>query len=405
MGWEVTVLSVEAAEIAAPTDSFLSESLPPDVTIIRVKALSIKWCRRFGLGNLGWRALPALWRRGNRLLNETQFSLVYFSTTQFACFPLGRIWQRRFRLPYILDLQDPWVNPYYHGSGAPPPPGGWKYHFAHTFALILEKWTLRKASHVIAVSPAYLRDLKSRYPWFKGSEHGSVIPFGWSRRDLDAIRRERSDEPQKEHVAYYGRVGEDMRPLLSWFFRVLKEWQDKLTVPSRLHFHFVGTTYDQRSNAAGIVTQEANAAGLQDWISEQPERVGFAASLRGLLDSKASLILGSTDLSYTPSKIGPTMAAGRPWLAIVHSNSEAAKRLRVSEAAAEGVFHYDQPSDADRLNRWLTNLLTNKFSDISPHPTQAFLDDEAQRLAQKHVEIFSRYAVKSPPCPEFSTPA
>ena len=102
--------------------------------IIEIKAFSPRWTRLIGVGNAGLRCwLPMLFA-GLRLLRHEKFDLVFFSTTQFFTFTLGRIWRRLRGVPYVFDMQDPWRTDYYQRPGSRPPPGGWKYRFARLVA-------------------------------------------------------------------------------------------------------------------------------------------------------------------------------------------------------------------------------------------------------------------------------
>src|SRR5947209_4848059 len=143
-GWEATVLAVKAECVEGATlDPLLQKTTPYEIEVIRVGAVSSKLTRYLGLGSLAVRALPFLWRSGNRLLepenkqqttDEVQqarkkIDLVYFSTTQFPVTILGPIWKRRFGVPYVVDFQDPWLDDYYRRTGTPPPGGKLKYAF------------------------------------------------------------------------------------------------------------------------------------------------------------------------------------------------------------------------------------------------------------------------------------
>lgn len=391
-GWEVTILSVDPSEVDAPVDNALVETLPIDLRIIRVPALSRKWCRKIGIGNTGWRALPYLWQEGKRLLKQECFDLIYFSTTQFACLPLGRLWRRKFQIPYIIDLQDPWVNPYYERPDAPRPPGGWKYGIARRLAQVLEKWTVARSAHVIAVSPAYLTNLAERYAWFSAQGMGSVIPFGWSAGDVSWAKalseRDAAVPGDADSILYFGRLGEDMHPLISWFLSEFAIWRKQRAQPPQLDCRFIGTSYDSSSGILGTAAKLANQLSLQDVVTEQRERVPTSVSFRRQYQARANLILGSTDLAYTPSKIGFLNALERPWLAIVDARSEAAKRLLSLPGAAASCFAYNLPGEAERLHRWFEECEESTLLAPSTERTHFDVENESMSLSQQHVEIF-----------------
>jgi hypothetical protein len=129
-GWEPVVLTVDERWQEGALEPELLVTIPADVRVVRVRAAPAAWTRRIGIGALGLRAWPYLLRRGARLLRREKFDLVFFSTSQFITYSLGRLWKARYGVPYVIDVQDPWRTDFYDKPGAPPPPGGWKYRFA-----------------------------------------------------------------------------------------------------------------------------------------------------------------------------------------------------------------------------------------------------------------------------------
>jgi len=112
-GWKATVLTVDSRCVERSQEPRFAESLPVDTAVSRTSALPARWTRKVGLGDVGLRAFPFLYGAGCRLIAEQSFDLVYFSTTVFTAIPLGRLWKRRFGIPLVVDIQDPWVTGYY----------------------------------------------------------------------------------------------------------------------------------------------------------------------------------------------------------------------------------------------------------------------------------------------------
>src|SRR5436305_9432596 len=115
-GWDAHVLAVAAEDVEGFQDPDLVATLPADVPVTRVRAIPPQFTRKLGFGSLGLRSYWALKRAGTRLLQKKRFDLVYFSTTIFRAMSLGPLWKRRLGIPYVVDLQDPWVNDYYARS-------------------------------------------------------------------------------------------------------------------------------------------------------------------------------------------------------------------------------------------------------------------------------------------------
>lgn len=322
-GWEVTVLAADDPEPLAPLEPDLLATIPEAVRVVRVPCLRRRWTGKLGLNNLGLRLLPYLYQAGSRVIREWRPDVVYFSTTQFITLPLGRLWQRRFGVPFVIDLQDPWLSDFYEQPGAPPPPGGWKYRIAHWTSARLEGWTLRKVGHVISVSDRYLETLRFRYPWFH-KEQGTTLPFGAPEADMELARRRSQAGPPLlkrnggVQIAYAGRLGMDMRPALEVLFAGIAACRRRGV---EIGASFFGTSYAGVGRGESTTAALVGKFGVGDRVRELPDRIPYLDSLRLLLETDVALVLGSTDAAYSPSKIYPTLLAGKPILAIAPEGS------------------------------------------------------------------------------------
>lgn len=398
-GWEVTVLAADDREPQAPLEPGLLQTIPASVRVVRVRCFSRRWTRFFGLNNLAWRMLPFLATAGIRIIREWRPSVVYFSTTQFTTMPLGRLWRRRYGVPYVIDLQDPWVNDYYRQPGAPPPPGGWKYRFAAASARLLEGWTLRRCAHVISVSARYLDDLARRYPWWT-ADRGSVLTFGAPDEDFALVRFRLADTPRllpangrALRIAYAGRLGADMLPTLEILLAAVARWKDS---PRPIELHFFGTTYAGADRAESTTSALARRHGLGGLVHERPARIGYLDSLQLLFEADICLLLGSEDKAYSPSKIYPTLMAERPTLAIAPEGSVLAEAMGTLGGAALVTYQPQLAGDTRAVSE-LANLLGRCLSG-QPLPCAPLDRDRlmsrhsAAAVAHRQLEVFSRAA-------------
>ena len=328
-GWEVTVLTVDDPTPVAPLEPALLSTIPSVVRVVRAKVISRRWSGKLGVNNLGWRSILSIHSTARRLLRRERFDLVYFSTTQFNVLPLGRVWQREFGVPYVIDLQDPWISDFYERTGHAPP-GGWKYRFAQAFAKTLEGWTLERCAHVISVSPAYLEALRKRYPWFT-SERGTVLTFGAPDEDFAIARKQAAHGarllPDRGtlKIAYAGRLGTDMEAALHVLFAAAAHARKQGV---KVELFFFGTSYAQTGKRRTLTQPIAAAHDLTEVVHEHPSRIGYLDSLRLLLETDIALLLGSDDPAYSPSKTCPTLLAQRPTLAVMPAGSVLEKLLR-----------------------------------------------------------------------------
>ena len=327
-GWEVTVLTVADPTPTAPVEPELAATVPAGIHVVRAHCCSRSWTRWLGVNNVALRSLPFLFLAGCRLLGGRRYDVVYFSTTMFIVLPLGRLWRRLSGVPYVIDLQDPWVTDYYERPGAPPPPGGWKYRVARGLGLLLEGWTLRRVSHLITVSAAYAETLRARYPHlpkFPATE----LPFGSPDPDLQHLRASLAARPPvlpagPFRLAFAGALGPGMLPAVEVLVAAVAELRQ---AGGTISVYFLGTSYSHRSDRPPVTRGLAEKYGVADCVHEQPGRLPYFAALQVTLEAEVNLLFGSTDLAFTPSKILALLAAGRPVLAIAHAGSALAARL------------------------------------------------------------------------------
>jgi len=384
-GWQPTVLTVTSRFVEGAREPLYGE---PDSPTVRSAALPVRWTRMAGLGNLGLRAFPFLYSTGNRMFARGAFDLVYFSTTVFTAVPLGRLWKRRFGIPFVVDMQDIWVNDYYdrHPEARRPP----KYAIASRLHRVLEPWSMPAADGVIAVSRAYIDTLASRYPALTGKPT-MVLPFGAAPKDFERLRtapgQNRFFDPADGgiHVVYAGRGGEDMWTALRLVFAALATGlRESPDVFGRLRLHFIGTDYAPAGRARKSIEPLAESMGAAAHVREYPERVPYFEALQTLRDAHMLLLPGSDDPQYTPSKLYPYILARKPLLAILHPRSGACEVARSANAGK--VVTLD---DAAGLYPVWREIL----SDLSCAPQtnwQAFERFSAREMTRRQCEFFDR---------------
>ncbi len=399
-GWEAEVLVVDAACVASPLDDWLVAGLPSDVPIHRVSALGLGWSRIPGLGTLAFRALGALRRRGDALLKTGRFDLIYFSTTQFGIHVLGPRWRRKFRIPFIMDYQDPWVSDYYRTHPQATPPGGrLKYAVVDWLNRRNEPRVLRQCAGITSVSADYPRQLSQRYGWLnieilkdetRKSDMGHeqmrhltpalspneaerelknegggqksedskplpalVLPFPGDEQDLQRVANDGTRQTifspgdGKQHWVYIGVCIPQMHLALRAFFLALNEHlKHESALRERLQLHFIGTSYAAAGRGKKMVEPLAQELGLADLVSESTDRIPYSQTLRCLLDADALIVPGSDDPGYTASKIYPYLLAGKPLLAVFHEQSSVVSLLQTVKGGTVVAFKTGEESEA-----------------------------------------------------------
>ena len=392
-GWEAVTLAVDADYVEMQQDEALLATIPDDAEVHRVPALDYHWTRAFGLGNLALRSLHTFWRAGSRLLAERPFDLVYFSTTAFPVVVLGRLWKRRFGVPYVVDLQDPWRSDHYlevPRDERPP-----KFWFAYRLDKLLEPVAMKPADGMLAVTQGYIDTMRERYPALR-SVANEVIPFGVSPLDFEAAEERGSDcvlPPRVEgelRGVYTGVCNGPMIPVLEALFEVLARGRrERPELFDRIRLHFVGTSYAMGERARRVVMPLAEAAGVAEAVTERTERVPYLDALKMQTTSDFLLLVGTTDGDYTASKLYPYIFARRPILAAFRSSSSVVDILKDTRAGEAVTFdrHPEEVSFREALRQRWTAML-ERLPYVPDTDWDAFAPYTARAMTRRQTDFF-----------------
>ncbi|ETX05432.1 MAG: hypothetical protein ETSY2_22965 [Candidatus Entotheonella gemina] len=340
-GWRPAVLAIDAQHTEGVNDPLLLSTLPAEVPVQRVHALPITATQRIGVGNAALRALPFLYRAGKRIIKTYRPDLVFISTTQFPTMALGRLWKQQYGVPYVLDLQDPWVyDDPWPGQSRP----GLKHRLMRHLHRHLEPWTMRRVDGIMAVTDAYHQTLRQRYPWIPAASC-STIPFGTSQADFDIAAIHAAQPPRffhgdgLIHGLYAGALGPAMHRSCEAICMALKEGLKQTpALFSRLRLHFVGTDYAMGDRAVKTIEPIASRMQLGAFVQESPQRLPYFATLNLLRQADFLLVPGSSQSQYTASKIYPYILAHKPLLALFHEDSDAVEVLRQTRTGEVVTF-------------------------------------------------------------------
>src|SRR5437773_667343 len=325
-GWEAEVLT-PGKEFQRPEwlDPDSSALFPSNIPWHEAKPTLTKLFYLLGMPGIAWRALLPLYLEGTRLLARRHFDIVYITTTSFNLFCLGRFWQRRFGIPYVLDFQDPW----YRLRPTIVTTKHWfKFWVSEKLAKYLEAFAVNGATGVVSVSPNYLIDLRERYPLARGCKVGrnAVIPFGVLPLDLDVARkraRQSSTDEILRTIAYVG-VGaaimqRSFRRLADGLARLRRSYPE---IVGRFRLRLTGTQGGWNPSDPKILYDEAVAAGIGDLVEEDPRIVSYPVATSLAIAADALLVLGVDDPAYMPSKLFLYALTGKPLLASMHWQSQ-----------------------------------------------------------------------------------
>ena len=358
-GWEPLILSADPDEQVGPKDALLAKTLPEDLRSWQAKAIPKALTRLIGIQSVGYRSFFHIARLGSQLIARERVDVVFFSTTMFMLFALGPYWKWKHRVPFVLDFQDPWVSDYQVRSG-----GFWmrcKRFLTQASARILEPLAVRAAAHIVCVSPSYPDMIRRRYPDVPKGRF-TVIPFAASERDFEIL--DAMDAPQSiydpcdgcVHWVYAGRGGSDMAFSLRAFLKALAAAREGAPGRfERVRVHFIGTDYAAGADARKTVEPIARECGVADLVREYPARIGYFSALKCLRQADALFVPGSSDASYTASKIYPYILARKPLLGVFHEQSSVVEVFRSMACGELVTFRTGESVDsvARRIgDRW-----------------------------------------------------
>jgi len=352
LGWEPVVIAVnEVYTESYSSDELLLQTIPADIEVHRVKALKTKYTRKIGLGSLSMRAYLHIRRKGNELLRKNHFDLVYFSTTAFHVMALGPEWKRKFKVPFVVDIQDPWRNDFYLDkpkSERPP-----KFFLAYNIDKYLEAKTIPFADGIISVSNAYCNIFMQRYPSVT-NEKCRVITFGAAEKDMEVMKKhvKKSDAlslpDDKINLVYIGRGGHDMNFAIKILFKAINIGLIKnKEMFSKIHCWFIGTSYATTGKGKKTIQPIATENNLDSYVTEITDRIPYFETLYLLDKADVLIVPGSTDAAYTASKIYPYIMLQKKLLAVFNEQSSVVTLLQQMKHGELVTFNHNEKKIED----------------------------------------------------------
>ena len=318
LGWEPVVLCVDDKFISGYKDDLLNETIPPDIEVHKTTAWPEKFTRKFGISSLSVRSYYSFKKTGTKLLSERQFDLVFFSTTLFHVCALGRYWQKKFGVPFIVDMQDPWRNDFFLAKPKQQRPP--KFWLSHTLNKRMEAYTMPHAAGLMSVSQAYIDNLLTRYQRLQ-NKPSLLLPFGVSANDFLLVKQ-KNIAPQivdnnKISVVYMGAINKFFLPLIRAFFIA---FMNKVQNKEDYHFYFIGTNYAPTINKKPV-EKIGKELGIEHLITEVPQRIPYFSALSTLMHADILFIPGSSDADYNASKVYNNIFSGKPIFSIFNEKS------------------------------------------------------------------------------------
>jgi hypothetical protein len=396
-GWEPTVVTVDPARYEGRLDPDLAELVPSTLRVLRAPAWPVGITRRFGLGDLGLRALTGLRGVCDNLLAREHFDALFITTYPMYPAALGPRLKARHGVPFVLDYQDPWVGAWGLDvgggrNGAP----DLKSRLTRALALRLEPRVVRQADALTAVSTRTYEDVLARNPDAR-PRTCAAIPLGFEQADLEALTRVPRPNSHFDsgdglvHVCYVGTVLPTGTPILRAVLTALRDLMTNAPQAyDRLRVHFLGTSNQRQADAPLRVLPLARELGVEGVVREVAPRLDYLDALNVQVQASALLLMGSTEPHYTPSKVFPALLARRPIVAVYHQDSSVidmlAQRSHVSVATFADAAHVERV--VPQLCRSFERLARGTDMPIATQVPEALDGFTARALAGRLASVF-----------------
>ena len=389
-GWQAEVVAVDQKYTDLPQDELLAESIPAAIKIHLVKAFGKKWTSKFGFGSISYRSWWYIRQKVNELLSKQKFDLIYFSTTQFQVCMLGAYWKKRFGVPYVIDMQDPWHSEYYRGKPKQQQPP--KYWLSYRLNKYLEPIAMKEVDGLISVSDQYIEILKGRYPRIKDIP-SATITFGIFEPDLKIAAKHLNDfktllDRGVKNIVYIGRGGMDMYNAIKPVFESLKMGlPDAPDLYNKIRLYFIGTSYAPNGQGSPTILPLAKEYGLEKTVVEITDRIGYYHTLITLQQADALFMPGSDDPQYTASKIYPYLLTHKPLLAMFNAQSSALNIL--NEFGVKHAYSYDKtPGINAKVNSFFRQVINGNIIG-DKYNTEAVKKYSARMMTKRQCDLFN----------------
>lgn len=346
-GWHPIVLTVDPKYYEEKPDWDLCKTISPNTEVYHVKAFSITKPRI--IGDIGLRAFWQIYQGAKKIIEKRKIDFVWIPIPSFYIALMGRMLYQKFKIPYGIDYIDPWVRDI---SGR----RDWRHIISNWLAKLLEPMAVKKATLVTGVSEEYYKQAllhnfreENIIPPLTLSEgflsdcdgggatsshrhidtsthppiHHFAFPYGFDPNDHkikpDTVVYPWKEIPNCKPLVYAGAFLPNSRFFVQMLFRGISELIKENKWDETIHLFFLGTG----SYQGKTIMDYGRENGIENSIHEDRERHSYLCILNYLSNSFGTMVIGSTEKHYTPSKVFQAVLSERPVLAILHESSSA----------------------------------------------------------------------------------
>ncbi len=292
-------------------------------------------------------------KSGTNFLRNNKVDAIITMGPPHSTHLIGKTLSKKFNLPHIPVLIDPWVDIVYY-----------KDFERNKFTLALdnhfEKSVMQNAAKVIFVTKDTRNDFVEKYPFLKNKSE--VLFWGFDEEEFKGIEIQKSKD--EEVLVHAGNIFDYQNPENLW--KTLKE---RIDSGIKFKIKFIGTVSPK-------IKQAISESGLNDFV----EYSGFLPYKKMLseISSASYLLVCATEKRHVPGKLFEYLRTGKPVLAFGDDNEEVNQILQ--EANAGKLFPYE--SDAKEFFAEVKSYST-KFETIEKYKRENIAKELARIIDPK----------------------
>ncbi|MBN2729069.1 MAG: glycosyltransferase family 4 protein [Bacteroidales bacterium] len=303
-------------------------------------------------------------RKGKKILRSEKIDLIFSSSPPQTNHRIAKALSKKFRIPWIGDLRDPWTDVYWINTNTQ------RWKIVHRIDKKIERKTLNAMTAITTVSPGWVKlfESKSKSPVF-------LIHNGFDERNEKALEKNK-----KFTITYAGSISveQDLNP----FCQAILQIEEKLNLSENLHIRFIGNF----PSFVKEILEKYSFYSQIEFIPYMPsEKVKAYISSSDLL---LLLIHITADGGAINFKMYDYMAAGKPILAYGSLEGDATEILHTSKCGR--MFTYEQINESsdfiyEAIEKWKEN---KKFNE----PNEEYIESFSRRnLTKKLADIFNKH--------------
>jgi len=308
-------------------------------------------------------ALPA----GRRLVENWGPDIIFASAPPFTGLVVAGRLGRAFKIPWVADFRDLWVDNPYYGHSEPV----WRWPVDAT----IERLMVRDAAVLITVSPVWAEQLRRRH-----NKPAEVVYNGYAEEDFPGSPL-LEDQDEVLRIRYTGSIYQRFRDPSALFAAIALL---ERTLRNRVSVEFIGDTGDE------ILTL-AERYRVSDCVIVRPP-VPYRCALKLQMNSDILLLLqwsNQADEGNLPGKIFEYLYARRPILLIGYEHGAAARLIRERGA---GLVSNSPESIRDQLQIWLAQKRSCALKQLDPSVSRGLSrDQQFRKLERIFADVLRRH--------------